>query len=401
LISNFCSITGVEAARGQFYLESANWNLQLAIQSFFEHSDDLPINVNPNPNPSEVNTQPIEPFIDHNESDDEMSDKDPDSPKTHKKLTKKDPKHQTSNFATLDSLRRQQDSGQSSEEEGQAFYAGGSERSGQQVLGPSKKKNSDELVSNMFKSAKAHGAEVVDPSDDQKSKKRINTFAGTGFKLGSTSDDSKPVNTMPSTSSQEKNVVTVLKLWKNGFCVDDGPVRAYDDSESQEFLASIHKGEIPRELVQKYKGKEVHLNMEDHRNEDFVPSKPRLEPFTGEGHRLGSPVGDLLTQVVNQGIDSSDPKKCEEEAQTSLNVDQTKPMTSIQIRLSDGSRLVVKLNLSHTIADIRLFICNARPVYYSTPFVLMTTFPNKELSDETLTIKDANLANASIVQRLK
>jgi len=140
LISNFCSITGVEAARGQFYLESANWNLQLAIQSFFEHSDDLPINVNPNPNPSEVNTQPIEPFIDHNESDDEMSDKDPDSPKTHKKLTKKDPKHQTSNFATLDSLRRQQDSGQSSEEEGQAFYAGGSERSGQQVLGPSKKK---------------------------------------------------------------------------------------------------------------------------------------------------------------------------------------------------------------------------------------------------------------------
>ncbi len=309
----------------------------MAIQSFFEHSDDLPINANPNPNSDQINTQPIEPFIYHNESDDEMSDKESDSPKTDEKLTKKDPKHQTSNFATLDSLRRQ-DSGQSSEEEGQAFYAGGSERSGQQVLGPSKKKNSEELVSNMFKSAKAHGAEVVDPSDDQKTKKRINTFSGTGFKLGSTSDDSQPVNTTPSTSSQEKNVVTVLKLWKNGFCVDDGPVRAYDDSESQEFLASIHKGEIPRELVQKYKGKEVHLNMEDHRNEDFVPSKPRLEPFTGEGHRLGSPVGDFSTQVVNQDIGASDLKKCEEEAQRSLNVDQTKPLTSIQIRLSDGSR---------------------------------------------------------------
>lgn len=40
----------------------------------------------------------------------------------------------------------------SSDEEGQAFYAGGSEHSGQQVLGPSKKKK--DVVSMLFKSAK-------------------------------------------------------------------------------------------------------------------------------------------------------------------------------------------------------------------------------------------------------
>lgn len=28
-ISTFCSITGVEAERGQFYLESANWDIQV------------------------------------------------------------------------------------------------------------------------------------------------------------------------------------------------------------------------------------------------------------------------------------------------------------------------------------------------------------------------------------
>lgn len=38
----------------------------------------------------------------------------------------------------------------SDEEEGQAFYAGGSEHSGQQVLGPGKKKNS--FVAAMFRS---------------------------------------------------------------------------------------------------------------------------------------------------------------------------------------------------------------------------------------------------------
>lgn len=37
----------------------------------------------------------------------------------------------------------------------------------------------------------------------------------------------------------------------------------------------------------------------------------------------------------------------------------------------------------------------------ATEFVLMTTFPNKELTDESQSLQDANLLNAVIVQRLK
>lgn len=47
-------------------------------------------------------------------------------------------------FATVTNLNSS-----SSDEEGQAFYAGGSEHSGQQILGPSKK---SDFVSEMFKS---------------------------------------------------------------------------------------------------------------------------------------------------------------------------------------------------------------------------------------------------------
>lgn len=54
-----------------------------------------------------------------------------------------------SRFATLSSLQANAD-GSSDEEEGQAFYAGGSEHSGQQVLGPGKKKK--DIVAEMFKS---------------------------------------------------------------------------------------------------------------------------------------------------------------------------------------------------------------------------------------------------------
>ena len=52
----------------------------------------------------------------------------------------------------------------SKQEEGQAFYAGGSETSGQQILGPPKKKDGRDFVKEMFKKAREHGAEAVDPS---------------------------------------------------------------------------------------------------------------------------------------------------------------------------------------------------------------------------------------------
>lgn len=53
------------------------------------------------------------------------------------------------------------------------------------------------------------------------------------------------------------------------------------------------------------------------------------------------------------------------------------------------------------VSDLRQFLVAARPAMAATEFVLMTTFPNKELTDESQTLQDANLLNAVIVQRLK
>lgn len=77
-----------------------------------------------------------------------------------------------------------------SEEEGQAFYAGGSETSGQQILGPAKNKENKEgadFVKQMFKRAREHGAEAVDPGAmGGPSSSSRSAFTGAGFKLGST-----------------------------------------------------------------------------------------------------------------------------------------------------------------------------------------------------------------------
>lgn len=44
------------------------------------------------------------------------------------------------------------------------FFAGGSERSGQQIVGPPKKKSPNEVVEDLFKGAREHGAVPLDRS---------------------------------------------------------------------------------------------------------------------------------------------------------------------------------------------------------------------------------------------
>ncbi|KAK7071382.1 NSFL1 cofactor p47, partial [Halocaridina rubra] len=86
-----------------------------------------------------------------------------------------------------------------------------------------------------------HGAEVVEGSKDKK-KSKINTYSGTGYRLGETNDDTQVI---PGTSVQNRNEEprdVSLKMWKSGFTVDDGPLRTYEDPSNAEFLTSIKRG---------------------------------------------------------------------------------------------------------------------------------------------------------------
>ena len=80
-------------------------------------------------------------------------------------------------------------------------------------------------------------------------------------------------------------------------------------------------------------------------------------------------------------------------------VDESKPHTSIQIRLADGTRLVAKVNHHHTVGDLRRFINSSRPQEGARKYSLMTTFPNRILSDDAQTVEQAQLLNAVIVQK--
>ncbi|XP_069507017.1 NSFL1 cofactor p47 isoform X2 [Ambystoma mexicanum] len=361
-VREFVAVTGAEEERARFFLESAGWDLQLALSTFFEDGGDEAIEAPPPPPPTSGSRGT-------GSSD-----------------------HRVTSFQDLVHAQEEDED----EEEGQRFYAGGSERSGQQIVGPPRKKNPNELVEDLFKGAKEHGAVAVDRATKGPGEtSRASPFGGGGYRLGAAPEEESAYVTAGRKTPGTQDVHVVLKLWKNGFSLDSGELRSYQDPANSQFLESIRRGEVPAELRRLAHGGQVNLDMEDHRDEDFVKSKGIFKAFTGEGQKLGS----TTPQVI--GISSqSQQAENEAKASSSVTIDDSEPVTNIQIRLADGGRLVQKFNHSHRIRDIRLFIADARPAMAATSFVLMTTFPNKELADENLTLKDANLLNAVIVQRI-
>ncbi|XP_067163573.1 NSFL1 cofactor p47 isoform X3 [Apteryx mantelli] len=345
-LREFVAVTGVEEERARFFLESAGWDLQIALASFYEDGGDDDILTLPQPTPSSISRGTAARCARASARID---------------LLIRASDHRVTSFRDL--VHAQEDDDE--EEEGQRFYAGGSERSGQQIVGPPRKKSPNELVEDLFKGAKEHGAVAVDRT------------------AKSSGETSKP------------KVHVVLKLWKSGFSLDSGELRSYQDPSNAQFLDDIRRGEVPAELRRLARGGQVNLDMEDHRDEDYVKPKSVFKAFTGEGQKLGSTVPQVMGT-------SSPAQQAENEAKASsaISIDESEPITNIQIRLADGGRLVQKFNHNHRIRDIRLFIVDARPAMAATSFILMTTFPNKELTDENQTLKEANLLNAVIVQRL-
>uniref|UniRef100_A0A8C9V6M3 NSFL1 cofactor p47 n=2 Tax=Scleropages formosus TaxID=113540 RepID=A0A8C9V6M3_SCLFO len=367
-VREFVAVTDVDEERARFFLESAGWDLQLALASFYEDGAEDDIVTLPQPDGGSLSR------------------------------STGSSEHRVTSFRDL--MHTEDD--ESDEEEGQRFYAGGSERSGQQIVGPPKKKSSNELVEDLFKGAKEHGAVPVDRAGrGPRESNQAQPFVGGGYRLGAAPEEQSTYVAGERRSSDiTQDVHVVLKLWKTGFSLDEGDLRSYSDPSNALFLESIRRGEIPLELRQRSRGGQVNLDMEDHRDEDFTKPKVVFKAFAGEGQKLGSATPELVSSPGFAG-GHQDSAISEAQASASITLDASQPVTSIQIRLADGGRLVQKFNHTHRVSDVRQFVVEARPAMAAREFVLMTTFPNKELVDESQTLQEANLLNAVIVQRLK
>lgn len=276
------------------------------------------------------------------------------------------------------------------DEEPERLEEGSPDDIGLQPESASQKRDPGEIVNELFKEAKEHGAV---PVEEESSKTK--SFSGGGYKLGDSDQMRSEYVFGECEYDFDENAQVLLKLWRNGFSLDNGDLRSYTDPTNADFLESIKRGEIPHELQRLVHRGPVHLDMEDHQDQEYVRPRLKFKAFSGEGQKLGS----LTPEIV------STPSSPEEERKvyynTGVEVDEFEPTTKIQIRLADGSRLIQRFNLTHRILDIRHFITESRPAFAAVDFVLATTFPNQELRDENLTLKEADVLNTVILQRLK
>ena len=184
-----------------------------------------------------------------------------------------------------------------------------------------------------------------------------------------------------------ERVDRVLHFWNNGFSVDDGPLYRTDDPANAEILRLIHSGRAPMHIMHAQADQAVDVKLEPH-NEDYVVPTKKYTPFGGGGQRLGSVTPGMLSSTSTPGPAPAASTTSASSTSQAVDINDSEPTIVLQIRLGDGTRLVTRFNVIHTVGDVYSFVSASNPSSQSRPWVLMTTFPSKELNDKNQVLGD-------------
>jgi len=199
--------------------------------------------------------------------------------------------------------------------------------------------------------------------------------------------------TLSSTSEQRCTVT----MYRNGFTVDNGPFRRLDDPSNAPFLTDLSKGRTPKELeADIQKGGEdrvITIGLLDKRFEDYEnqnKSNDSFQTFSGIGTSLGhSNISSSNTGVITPGTTSP----------TTFPFDENRPYTSIQVRLMNGNRLVKRVNVDNPVSVLVEYVIQAMGDDDLRPFVLISGFPPRILTQFGKTVEESQLKGAQVTQR--
>lgn len=273
-------------------------------------------------------------------------------------------------------------------EEPRDLFAGG-EKSGLAVQDPSNRDRNDprKVVNDILKKARANAAR---PGGGEPSASAPpSRFRGGGMTLGGDDTPSQAVpDPSPRAADPGPTQTRILHLWEDGFSIEDGPLRRFDDPQNAADLQMIRHGRAPLHLMGVRPDQPVDVQLIKHDDKYKAPPKV-YKPFGGSGQRLGSPTPGpsgtttaAATPVAPAPATPSTPSIPQPE------IDSSQPTLSLRIQLADGTRLPARFNATHTIGDIYGFIARASPSSNERPWVLATTFPNKDHVDKSLALGD-------------
>ena len=228
--------------------------------------------------------------------------------------------------------------------------------------------------------------DLLPPGSDKGSK----AFQGTGRTLSGAA----PAAPAPAAPAPPAPVMHTITFYHNGFTVNGGPLRRLDDPANAPFMEAIAQGMYPEELRPADLSTPVHVNLV-RKDEDWVaPPEPKYTAFSGAGRTLGASSSvDAGAGAAGGAAASGGPQLGDWE------VDEGAPVTSLQLRLLDGGRVVARFNVSHTVAHIRAFIERVRPGTGAVGVLQVAGMPPKTLTDQSATLAEAGLLNAVVIQK--
>ncbi|CAK40410.1 hypothetical protein CBS115989_1567 [Aspergillus niger] len=364
IVSQFCAMTRTDPHEAQGYLAANEWDLEAAVTEFFAEQDEASQDTGAAGGGRRLGTE-SEPSAGRSlGGSSSHSPSITPQPSSRRSAPKK-------KFATLNDFAS--GGGESSEEDdavNQDFFAGG-EKSGLAVQNP------DDIKKKIIEKAKR----AQPPPSDEPTRRSF--FTGTARTLGGDEAPSRVIEAPSAPVSQTpQRVHRTLHFWSDGFSVDDGELFNSDDPANREILEGIRQGRAPLSIMNVQAGQEVDVEIKQH-DEKYVKPKPKYKPFSGAGQRLGSP-----TPGVRAPAPAAAPTPSQSTEPAKPDVDESQPIVTLQIRLGDGSRLTSRFNTTHTIGDVYQFVSAASPSSQSRPWVLMTTFPSKDLSDKSVVLGD-------------
>lgn len=392
-VAQFCGVTGANASAAQTALASANWNLEQAVALYFAAQ---------------------EGGDDDDEAEDESAaaapaqgTSQPSSSSTAGRRTGGAP---AGGVRTLRDLQASASDGNSDDEDKKKrdLFAGG-EKSGLAVQDPGRGDGGSSRRPDHFENIlsqarnnapRAPGGGEEEEEEEPAGPPRRNNFGGAAQTLGG---DDAPSRVIPDPTANPvagrrpgaptlPRISRTMHLWADGVSIDDGPLFRFDDPANQPLMEQINQGHAPLSMLDVQPGQEVDLQLDPHKDENYVKPKPKYKPFGGSGQRLGSPTPGAASASSSSTATAPAPSQQSSvsggAAPPTNEVDESAPTVTLQIRLGDGTRLQSRFNTTQTIGDVYDFVNRASSTSSERQWALMTTFPSKELEDKTVALGD-------------
>ncbi|KAH7383537.1 hypothetical protein BKA64DRAFT_735720 [Cadophora sp. MPI-SDFR-AT-0126] len=394
LITQFCSVTGASPQDAQQYLATNRWDLAGAATEYFQAVEEAASGA-----PEDSNEAPEPPYTGPRTLDGRPA---PQSIPTVGSSSSSAPPKKKGGIATLGSLNQgssgahagpghshdeddDDDDDYDPEEEPRDLFAGG-EKSGLAVQDPTSNRNDPrKVVNDILKKARANAARPGAPGPGEPSSSAPpSRFRGSGQTLGG---DDTPSQVVPdphanSAAPEGPVQVRVLHLWEDGFSVEDGPLRRFDDPSNATDLSMIRSGRAPLHLMGVNVDQPVDVQLVKH-DENYKALPKKYKPFSGSGNRLGSPTPGASSSVPPPVAASQSSART---APVEPVIDASQPTLALRLQLADGTRLPARFNTTSTIGDVYTFVNQAAPGSSERPWVLATTFPNKDHTDKSLVL---------------